>query len=279
MFHPEPRIAPGAHVQAVAGSASDPAPASGQRSQRNQSGRTASRLLLASALVLTVVSQLGCVAAVVTGAAVGMMSAHDRSTLGAQTDDQTIEIKAPQRLLQAIRNSTAVNVIVFNRRALLVGQVLDETEKRAAEQAIARIENVQAVYNELSVGSGSTLSRQASDGYISTKVKASLIDVGGVAANHVKVVTEDGVVFLLGLVTRSEADRAAAVASRVSGVRKVVTLFETITEVDANRVPPSPAPWSAPARSQAVPTAPTAPATAMDAPAPPSWGAATGPVR
>jgi osmotically-inducible protein OsmY len=91
-----------------------------------------------------------------------------------------------------------------------------------------------------------SLLRQANDGYVSTKVKGSLIEIGGVAANHVKVATEDGVVYLMGLVTRAEADRAAAVAARVSGVRKVVTLWELISERDAFRPEPSPAPWSAP---------------------------------
>ena len=206
-----------------------------------------SAAMLVGALTLVTVSQWGCVAAAITGAAVGAISAHDRRTLGAQTDDGAIEVKSPQRLLQAIRNSTAVNVVSFNRRVLLTGQVLDEAEKKAAGDAITRMDNVQAVYNELTVGSGVSLLRQANDGYVSTKVKGSLIEIGGVAANHVKVATEDGVVYLMGLVTRAEADRAAAVAARVSGVRKVVTLWELISERDAFRPEPSPAPWSAPA--------------------------------
>ena len=214
--------------------------------QRGVRSAHLSRALLMGALALVTLSQLGCIAAAVTGAAVGVISAHDRRTLGAQTDDGGIEVKSPQRLLQAIRNSTAVNVVSYNRRVLLTGEVLDEAEKKAAGDAIAKLDNVQAVYNELTVGPGASLMRQASDGYISTKVKASLIEIGGVAANHVKVATEDGVVFLMGLVTRAEADRAAAVAARVSGVRKVVTLWELISERDAFRPEPSPAPWATP---------------------------------
>jgi len=206
------------------------------------------RGLAATGLAIVVASQWGCIAAAVTGVAVGAMSAHDRRTLGAQTDDQAIEVKAPQRLLQAIRNSTAVNVTSFNRRVLLTGQVLDETEKQAAADAIAKIENVQLVFNELTVGGGASLLRQASDGYVTTKVKAALIEIGGVAANHVKVATEDGTVYLMGMVTRTEGDRAAAVAARVSGVNKVVTVWEFISERDATRPEPSPAPWTAPAR-------------------------------
>ena len=219
----------------------------GTRSTPSTRSPLVSAALLVGALTLVTVSQWGCVAAAITGATVGAISAHDRRTLGAQTDDGGIEIKSPQRLLQAIRNSTAVNVVSFNRRVLLTGQVLDEAEKKAAGDAISRLDNVQAVYNELTVGSGASLLRQASDGYVSTKVKGSLIEIGGVAANHVKVATEDGVVYLMGLVTRAEADRAAAVAARVSGVRKVVTLWELISERDALRPEPSPAPWSAPA--------------------------------
>jgi len=208
--------------------------------------RLVSAALLVGALTLVTVSQWGCVAAAITGAAVGAMSAHDRRTLGAQTDDGAIEVKSPQRLLQAIRNSTAVNVVSFNRRVLLTGQVLDEAEKKAAGDAIARLDNVRAVDNELTVGPGVSLSRQAADHYVSTRVKVSLIEIGGVDANHVKVVTEDGVVYLMGLVTRAEADRAATVAARAPGVRKVVTLWELISERDAFRPEPSPAPWSTP---------------------------------
>ena len=239
-----------------------------------------SRVLGAALLGAMVASQLGCVAAGVTTAAVGVLSAADRRTAGAIVEDQNIELKAPARLLRAIRNSTAVDVTSYNRQVLLLGQVLDEAEKVAAEKAIRELENVNTIYNELAVGSGTdSVAKKAKDGILSTKVKSELILTSEVGARHIKVVSDDGVVYLLGLVTRREGEQAAQVTSRVAGVRKVVTLWEFIQDRDGNSAVPSPPPWAAPAPSSSVvPAAPAASAASAAPLAAPSPAATPGAV-
>lgn len=178
-----------------------------------------------------VASQLsGCVGLLATGAAVGVLAAIDRRSVGTQTDDQAIEVKGFGRLQESIKNPGGIGVTSYNRRVLLSGQVLDAESRAAAERVISGIEGVKQVYNELQVSPRANLVRNAGDVVTTTRVKAAFVDAKDVQANTIKVVTEQGVVYLMGIVTRLEQDRAAQVASRVGGVSRVVTLFELVTD-------------------------------------------------
>jgi osmotically-inducible protein OsmY len=172
-----------------------------------------------------------CAPLMVGGAVVGTtLVAIDRRTSGIQLEDQNIELKAGPRARTAGGGDAAhVNVTSYNRLVLLSGEVPTEAERRAAEQAAAQVENVRSIVNELAVAGVSSLTSRSNDAILTGRVKAAFID-GGPPAQAVKVVTERGVVYLMGRVTEREAERATQAARRVPGVQKVVRVFETITE-------------------------------------------------
>lgn len=198
--------------------------------------KTHARLTFAAALLASVLAAPGCVPLVATGAAVGTLAALDRRTLGAQTEDQEIEVRAANRMRDALKQPGGVSVTSFNRKVLLTGQVASDDDKRAAEAAVAALPNVRSVHNELQVLGRPSLATSAADTSITARVKTALLDAQDLHANVIKVVTESGTVYLMGLVSRREAERAAQVASRVAGVQRVVTVFEYITEDEVKRV-------------------------------------------
>ncbi|MBZ4201053.1 MAG: BON domain-containing protein [Methylotenera sp.] len=178
-------------------------------------------------MCLAVISQLSaCVPVVVGGAAAGGAMASDRRTSGIYVEDENIELKA-LKLIETNLGSTAhVNVTSYNRNVLLTGETPSAETKNKAETMIKTISNIRGVTNELVVGEKSTISSRSNDAYLTTKVKTQFITENKFSANYVKVITENNVVYLLGIVTKSEAEAAAEIASNTSGVRKVVKLFE-----------------------------------------------------
>lgn len=187
------------------------------------------RIRLTVAL-LAVSSLNGCVGLLLGGAAVGVGVAHDRRTTGTVMDDQTIEFKLYNALNQGLPPGNHINTTSYNGVVLLSGEVVSEPIKQQAGVIAQGIEPpVRQVYNELVVAAPSTFSERSNDALITTKVKAALVpirSIPGFDPTRVKVVTERGVVFLMGLVTPQEANVAADAASQVGGVRQVVTLFE-----------------------------------------------------
>jgi len=174
-----------------------------------------------------------CAAALVGGAVVGgTIVATDRRSSGAQVEDEVIEGKARGRLGEALRDRGQVSVTSYNRILLLTGVVKDAADKALAEQTVSRIENVQSVVNELSIGLPSSITSRSNDTLLTTKVKASFIDAKDLFSNSLKVVTSESVVYLMGRVTEREATRAAEVARGVSGVQKVVKVFEIVSEAE-----------------------------------------------
>jgi len=195
------------------------------------------RLTLAAALLASALATSGCLPLAATGAAVGTMAVLDRRTLGTQTEDQAIEMKVASRLRENTpQASSGVSVTSFNRKVLLTGQVASEDEKRLVERAVAGVENVQSIHNELQVQPRPSLRTTASDASITARVKTAFIDAKDLQTNAFKVVTEAGTVYLMGLVSRREGDRAAQVASRVAGVQRGGTGFQYIAEEDATRL-------------------------------------------
>jgi len=192
--------------------------------------RFARPLLVASLSCAAVVSLQGCVAVVVGGAVMGTLAATDRRTFGAQTEDKAIILKGEMAIKRVLGDAAHVNVNSFNRLALLTGEVADEQARLAAEKEVKAIQGVLAVQNEILVAGLSNFSSRSSDALITTKVIASLVDTKDLYSSAFKVVTEASTVFLMGRVTHREGDLAARVAAGVNGVRKVVKVFEYITE-------------------------------------------------
>jgi osmotically-inducible protein OsmY len=211
--------------------------------------------------VLLVASSLSACALVVGGAVVGgAMVAVDRRTTGTQVDDETIELKANARMNEAFGDRARVSTTSYNRMVLLTGEVPTDADKTTAEQAVARIDNVSSVVNELTVGPLNTFSERSKDTFVTAKVKASLVDAKDLFANSVKVVTHRGVVYLMGRVTEREANRATEIARGVSGVAKVVRVFEIVTESDlANTEPKSLAKPDSPATAPSPAAQPAKP--------------------
>jgi len=200
------------------------------RKIRRPSAVLLSKIVLGSALLA---SLSGCFGLIVGAGVAGAVSAVDRRTLGAQTEDKSITVKGEMKMNQVVGSAGNVNVTSYNRRVLLTGEVRDEAMKQAAEREIRAIENVVGVINELEISGSSSFTSRSNDTLITTKVKTSLVDMKTVSANSFKVTTERGVVYLMGVVTQREGEIAANVAKGVSGVRRVVKIFEYISEEDA----------------------------------------------
>ncbi|MCB1930555.1 MAG: BON domain-containing protein [Rhodocyclaceae bacterium] len=190
--------------------------------------------LLCLTLVAGIVPALqGCFPVVAAGAATGAMMAADRRSSGAYVEDEGLEWKVGNRIKERFGEAAHVNVTAFNRVVLLTGEISDEAGRSALDQIAAGVPNVRGVTNEVQVAGASSLTSRGNDAVVTSKVKARFVDDNGFSANHVKVVTEAGTVFLMGLVTREEADQATEIARTTSGVRKVVRVFEYITAEEA----------------------------------------------
>ena len=210
--------------------------------------RTSASPIIVAAVTIAAASLLVGCAPIVVGAAVvgGAMVVTDRRSSGAQVDDEVIEVKANGRMGEAIPgDNVRINTTSYNRMVLLTGEVPKEGDKTTVEQVVARIDNVVSVVNELTVGPPNSFSEKTKAAFITTKVKASLVDAKDVFSNQIKVVTHRGVVYLMGRLTEREATRAAEIARGVSGVVKVVKVFEILTEAELASTSPHTAAKSA----------------------------------
>ncbi|KAB2897998.1 MAG: BON domain-containing protein [Burkholderiaceae bacterium] len=197
-----------------------------------QGTRTACMLLAAAALAGGLSA---CVPLVVGGAAVGTMVAVDRRTSGTQLEDESIEMRAANRVYEMLGDRAHVNVTSWNRQVLLTGEVPTAEDRQKVEQAVLGVENVRSIVNELVVAPNSSVSQRSNDVLITGKVKASFVDAKDIMSSAFKVVTERGVVYLMGRVTQREATRATEITRGVSGVAKVVRVFEIISEDEMRR--------------------------------------------
>ncbi len=181
-----------------------------------------------------------CVPLVIGGAAVGgALVVTDRRTSGTQLEDQGIELRALGRINENLGTRVHVNVVSFNRQVLLTGEVPSAQDKQLVEQIVSQVENVRTIVNELAVLGASSLTQRSSDALITGKVKAAMVDSKDLFANAFKVVTERGVVYLMGRVTEREANRATDIARSTGGVQKVVRLLEIISEQELQRTLPA----------------------------------------
>lgn len=180
----------------------------------------------------------GCVGLMVGGAVAGAVATADRRTLGAQADDKSIAIKADLRIKNVAPKDVHVNVNSFNRRVLLTGEITDQATKDKVEKEVRAIDGVISVANELEIAGPASYTSRTNDALITTRVKASLVDMKTISATSFKVVTERGVVYLMGRVTQREGQVAGDVARGVAGVAKVVKILEYISEEEMRALSP-----------------------------------------
>jgi osmotically-inducible protein OsmY len=194
-----------------------------------------------SAVVLVLAGALqACAPLMVGGMVGGAMVATDRRTSGIQLEDEAIELKAANRIREMMSGRGHINVTSYNRQVLITGEAVNAQDRDYAARLVGEVENVRKVVNEVVVGPNSSLKDRSTDALITAKVKAQMVDSKDIFANAYKIVTERGVVYLMGRVTQREADRATEVARQVSGVKKVVRIFEILTEAELNALLPEP---------------------------------------
>jgi osmotically-inducible protein OsmY len=194
------------------------------------------RLMAIVVATLSLPALQGCVPAIATGVGAGALMIADRRPGETFLADEAIEIRALNRISEKFGDKVHVNVTSYNMKVLLTGEVPDAGLRDELEKVVAAIANVKGVINETRVAPISGFGERSNDTYITSKVKARFIDANKFQANHVKVVTEAGTVYLLGLVTRKEADAAVEIARTTAGVKKVVRAFEYIELKEAQRL-------------------------------------------
>ncbi len=204
-----------------------------------------SKLAAATLAAITVATSLtGCFPLLLGGAMVGGTAVYtDRRTSATQLEDEAIELKASNRVSKELGERARVSVVSYNRLVLLTGVVSGDADRAVVGRLVSGVENVRSIVNEVTVVSAQPTNTIASDALVTSKVKASLVDSKDIFAQSVKVVTERGTVYLMGRVTEREANRATEIARGISGVDKVVRVFEVISEAElANMQTPSPPP-------------------------------------
>lgn len=203
-------------------------------------GRSLLGLALGAALCA---SLQGCVPLVVGATAVGSMAAVDRRTIGTQTDDKMIELKGEGRANKIAGDKGRVAVTSYNRMVVLTGEVADEKMKADVEAQIATLVDPKKIENDLDIAPVSSISARSNDLLITSKVKAAIIDTKDLYLSAFKVYTDRGVVYLMGRVTQREAKLGAEVARNAAGnIRKVVKLFEYISEDELLEMKAKPSP-------------------------------------
>ena len=194
-------------------------------------------LIAALLLGATVLPALqGCFPIVAAGVTTGVLATVDRRSVGTQTEDESIEWKASARVGDKLGNKAHVNFTSYNRKVLVTGEATSEDVKAEVESIVGTLPNVQEVLNYLTIGAPSSFSNRSNDSFITSKVKSRSLDTGKFNPVHVKVVTEAGVVYLMGMLTQAEADAAINVTRHTAGVKKVVNLLEIITPAKAREL-------------------------------------------
>ena len=178
-------------------------------------------------LIIIVLLQ-GCATAIITGAATGVTIAHDRRTTGAVIDDQGVEFKAALAIFnnKDIYEQSHINITSYNGIILITGETLTEQLKQQVYDLVRVIPKVRTIHNELIIAAPSSLPSRSSDAWITSKVKAKITSDRQIDPFYIKVVTEHGVVYLMGIVNQSESDRAVGITSNSAGVQRVVKMFE-----------------------------------------------------
>ena len=190
------------------------------------------RLLTSLALVAAIIMSIlvtGCVPVIVAAGVGGAtLVATDRRSVGTQADDEAIELKIANEIAARYGETVHVNATSYNGIVLLTGEVPDQGVYASIGNVATTTGGVRSVHNDLAIGPLTPLSARSNDAFITSKVKARFVEANKFAANHVKVVTERGVVYLMGIVRRDEADAASQLASTTQGVVRVIAVFEYV---------------------------------------------------
>jgi osmotically-inducible protein OsmY len=196
-----------------------------------------SRLTTCLSLLAMAATLAGCVGAVAVGAGSGALMVTDRRISEVYLADEGIEIRVSNAIRQQLGDKVHVNVTSYNRMLLLTGEAPDAATRDLVERtAIANSTEIKRITNELQIAGNSSFATRSNDTYLTSKVKARFLDAARFSINHVKVVTENSSVYLLGLVTQAEADAAVEIARTTGGVQRVIRVFEIISDDQARQI-------------------------------------------
>jgi len=186
--------------------------------------------ILAVVVILSSFMLTGCTGLFIAGAAGGAASSQDRRTLPTQLEDSNIEIKSMATLFKddLLWKGTNIDVVSYNTLVLLVGQAPTATLKKRAERVVKKVPKIKKIYNQIRIAAPVSFFISRNDEYLTTKVKSTMLFTENFPSGKIKVVTENSEVFLLGLVTNTEADKAVEIARNINGVKKVIKVFELI---------------------------------------------------
>ncbi len=182
--------------------------------------------LLFSAATLALLTLTACAPILIGGAVTAVALTEDRRSSGAFVDDENIENRALLKVKSRFGDQVHVNITSYNRHVLLSGEASSDAVKRGVEDEVSTVPGIKRVFNEMAVGPQAGVIAVSNDTRLTTIVKTRFLEANRFQANHVKVITEANVVFLMGIVKRAEADAATQLASTTSGVSRVVRLFE-----------------------------------------------------
>ena len=182
--------------------------------------------LLFSAATLALLTLTACAPILIGGAVTAVALTEDRRSSGAFVDDENIENRALLKVKSRFGDQVHVNITSYNRHVLLSGEATSDAVKRGVEDEVSTVPGIKRVFNEMAVGPQAGVIAVSNDTRLTTIVKTRFLEANRFQANHVKVITEANVVFLMGIVKRAEADAATQLASTTSGVSRVVRLFE-----------------------------------------------------
>ena len=179
-------------------------------------------------LSMTIIVLQGCTSAIVTGGVISASIIHDRRSIGAIIDDQSIEFKACYKLFndKEIHLKSHINITSFNGIMLITGETLTKKLKNKISDKVKYIPKVRQIHNELIIGAPSALTSRSSDAWITSKVKAKITAADNINSMYVKVITEQGIVYLMGILTNNEANQVLKVVTKSAGVQRVIKIFE-----------------------------------------------------
>jgi osmotically-inducible protein OsmY len=183
-------------------------------------------VMFLSGATLALLTLTACAPILIGGAVTAVTMTEDRRTSGVFVDDENIENRALLKVKTRFGDQVHINVTSFNRQVLLSGEAASDAVKRGVEDEVTTVPGIKRIFNEMAVGAQAGVLAVSNDTRLTTIVKTRFLEANRFQANHVKVVTEANVVFLMGIVKRAEADAATQLASTTSGVSRVVRLFE-----------------------------------------------------
>ena len=185
------------------------------------------RFILALLIMASAVLMQGCFPLAAVGVGATALALDDRRSTGMYIEDENIEWKARARIIDKHKD-VHVNITSYNLSVLITGEAASDEMRKAVAETIRAIPSVKGVVNEISISGNTSYGSRSNDAIITTNVKTRLIGNASVSANHVKVVTENSVVYLMGIVSKDEGDAGAEVARTTSGVTRVVKVFEYV---------------------------------------------------